>query len=530
MKEITKLELLLKEGRITRRDFLARVSAMGLMAAVSPALFTYPALASTPKKGGRLRLGVSGASTTQSLDPVTNEDQWIHCINYGQLKNNLVEINHKGEAVPELAENWEPSPDAKIWHFNLRKGVEFHNGKTLDADDVIWSINYHRGEESKSPVKSSLASIKNLRADGKHAVIFTLERGNTDFPYVMGEIQLHVVPNGTQGKDWDKGIGTGGYILEEFEPGVRALTKRNPNYFKNDRAHFDEVETLGINDITARMNALMTNTVDAINRVDFKSVEFLAKKPGIKIVSVTGSRSYHFVMFTDVPPFDNNDVRLALKYAIDREAMLKIILRGYGKVGNDHPISPINRYHAAHIPQRKYDPEKAKFHLKKAGMSSLSVILSAAEVFPGAVDAALLFREQAAKAGIDIKVVREPLDGYWKQVWMKKPFCVSFRSGVSTEDLVFTQLYASDGNWNDTHWKHERFNELLVKARAELDETKRREMYYEMQQSLHDQGGTIIPLFTDNVDAANEKLKHGPLSGRRELDGNRIADRWWFES
>src|SRR5690606_6346253 len=117
--------------------------------------------------------------------------------------------------------------------------------------------------------------------------------------------------------------------------------------------------------------------------------------------------------------------------------------------------------------QRQYDPDKAKFHLKKAGMETLTVDLSAAEAaYVGAVDAAVLYREHAAKAGIDINVVREPSDGYWSNVWMKKPFVQCYWGGRPTADWMFTQAYAADANWNDTFWKHQRFNELLVQARA----------------------------------------------------------------
>ena len=150
MSTLRELEFLLTKGKITRREFIARASALGLMAAVSPALLTTPAKAAQPKRGGRLRIGVDGGSTTDSLDPAPSASTMASIICLGQLYNLLAEIDAKGNAVPELAESWEASPDAAIWTFKLRKDVEFHNGKTMDAEDVISSINYHRGEKSKS--------------------------------------------------------------------------------------------------------------------------------------------------------------------------------------------------------------------------------------------------------------------------------------------------------------------------------------------------------------------------------------------
>ena len=528
MSKLKELEQLLSHGKITRREFLVRASALGLAVAVSPALLPARAKAATPKKGGRLRLGLSGGSTTDSLDPATIPDAVPQSVNWS-LRNNLVEISADGKPVPELAKSWESTPDASQWTFKLRKGVEFHNGKTLDAQDVVESINHHRGKDSKSAAKGIVDPIKEIKADGKDTVTFVLDGGNADFPFIMSDYHLTIQPAGTKGAEFEKGIGTGGYMLVSHEPGVRALTKRNPNYWKEGRAHFDEVETISIADYSARTNALKTGQVDLINRCDVKTVHLLKEAPGVQIVQVTGTRHYTLPMRTDMAPFDNNDVRLALKYALDREQMLKLILRGYGSLGNAHPIAPSNRYHAADLPQRKYDPDKAKFHLKKAGLSGHTFKLHAADAaFGGAVDAAVLLKEHAAKAGINIEVVREPNDGYWSNVWLKKAWCTCYWSGRATEDWMFSTAYAADAKWNDTFWKHDRFNQLVTAARAELDDAKRREMYGECQQIVRDEGGVIVPMFADYVEASSDKLRHGKVAGNWELDGQKLPERWWF--
>jgi peptide/nickel transport system substrate-binding protein len=184
---------------------------------------------------------------------------------YGQLANSLVEIDHENRPVPELAESWEASPDAKQWTFKLRKGVEFHNGKTMDADDVVYSINHHLGEESKSAAKALLKAIADIRKDDKHTVTFILKDGNADFPYIMSDYHLCIMP---AGGDTAAGVFTGAYVLKDFEPGVRAFAVRNPNFFKSDRGHFDEVETIAISDVNARTNALKTGQIDVMNPVN----------------------------------------------------------------------------------------------------------------------------------------------------------------------------------------------------------------------------------------------------------------------
>jgi len=237
-------------------------------------------------------------------------------------------------------------------------------------------------------------------------------------------------------------------------------------------------------------------------------------------------------MLTDVSPYDNNDVRTAMKYIVDREQWLNVIAKGYGQLGNDNPIGPANFYRATtdELPQRAYDPDKAKFHLKQAGLDSLDVQFHAAETgFGGSIDAGQLMAETARPAGINVEVVREPDDGYWSNVWMKKPFSACYWSGRPTENMMFSTVYASDAAWNDTHWKNARFDELLKLGRVETDQAKRRTIYVEMQRIVHNDGGTVLPLFLSDVFATNDKVAiPDVIGGNWELDGCKAAERWSF--
>jgi peptide/nickel transport system substrate-binding protein len=238
---------------------------------------------------------------------------------------------------------------------------------------------------------------------------------------------------------------------------------------------------------------------------------------------------YTFPMLMDKPPFDNIDVRLAMKHAINREAMLQTVLLGHGYLGNDHPISKTQRFYNAALPQREYDADKARYHLKKAGMSSLDVTLFATDIYAGGVDAALLFQQYAEKAGINIKVERVPTDGYWSNVWNTESFCVSFWSGRPTEDLMLTLAFSNKSAWNETHWNNERFEKLLVAARAELDEAKRREMYGEIQQLIRDEGGLIAPVFANVINVISDKVgTPEKVSSVFSSDGYKNGERWWF--
>ena len=528
MSELKKLEMLMQSGLISRRQFLAAAAALGVSAALPGGLMAKTAHAA-PKKGGRLRVGSSGGSTTDSLDPATLPATMPQHVFHTML-NNLVELDANMQPAPVLAESLEPNPTASVWHFKLRKGVEFHNGKTMTSADVLDTLNYHMNKDSKSPAKSILSGIKEMKADGDYGVVFTLKEGNADFPFLLSGYRMGIFPAGTRGADFAKGIGTGPFKLKKYEPGVRFLGERNPNYYKSGMPYFDEVEIISISDTNARTNALKNGEIDIMNQCDVKTYKLLTRMKGIVALNVAGAMHYTMPMRCDTKPFDDNNVRLAMKLAADRELLLKTILRGFGSIGNDHPNPPFNRYYASELKQRAFDPDKAKFHLKKAGLENHTFELHAADAaFSGAVDAAVLYAEQASKAGIKVKVVREPNDGYWSNVWMKKPWCMSYWGGRPTEDWFFSLAYAADASWNETFWKNQKFNELLKTARAELDEKKRRAMYVEMQSLIRDDGGAIIPLFINFLHAASDKLGHEKVASVYEFDNFRISERWWFK-
>jgi peptide/nickel transport system substrate-binding protein len=220
MSKLRELEKLFTEGKITRREFMARVSALGLAAAVSPALLASTAEAAKPKRGGRVILGAAGGSTTDSMDPGTLAHTMPQTVSQC-IRSQLVEVDYKGEAVPDLAKSWEASKDAATWIFKLRKGVEFHNGKTMTAEDVVYSFNEHRGPDTKSAAKGVAEPITDIKADGKYTVIFTLKEGNADFPYIASDYHIAIIPKGTKGEEYEKGVGTGPFILKAWEPGVR---------------------------------------------------------------------------------------------------------------------------------------------------------------------------------------------------------------------------------------------------------------------------------------------------------------------
>jgi peptide/nickel transport system substrate-binding protein len=504
------------------------MAALGFAATATGALFSSPAMAAQ-KRGGHFRIGKGHGQTTDTLNPGTTENGFTIALGH-TFNGYLTLIGKDGSVEPDIAESWESTPDAAQWTFKLRKGATFHNGRSVTADDVVASINFHRGEDSTSAAGPLVAEITDVRTDGPDRVIVELQGGNADFPFTVSDYHIPVLPAQGDSIDWKSGIGCGVYKLDKFEPGVAANLSRNNDHWASDRGFFDSIEMLVLVDTNARTTALLTGDVHAIDRVDLKTVNQLKRKSGLTVHSVAGNQHYTFAMSCNKDPFTDVNVRLALKHAVNRQELVDKILQGYGVVGNDHPIGRGQRYFNKELAQREYDPDKAKFHLKKAGLDSLEVNLSAADAaFSGAVDAAVLFQNSAKTAGIDLKVVREPNDGYWSDVWMQKPFTAVYWGGRPVEDAMFSTAYKSGVSWNDTFWSNARFDELLIKARAELDEDKRRAMYYEMQEIVNMDGGVIVPMFASYVFATSNEIDHGgQFASNWDMDGERWAERWSF--
>ncbi|MER9707567.1 ABC transporter substrate-binding protein [Mesorhizobium sp. M0204] len=512
-------------GRLSRREFLVRATALGVSPIFANSLLATAARAQGPVRGGLLKAGLSGGSSTQSLDPATFAtlaSLFGKC--WGEY---LLALTPDGRLENRIAEEIGSSADVKVWTFKIRQDVEFHNGKTVTAEDVVATLGRHSNEKSKSAALGIMRNIESLKADGRDVVI-TLKEPDAELPYLMTDYHLVIQPNGGNGNPAE-GISAGPYKITVDEPGIRHGAERFTNFWQADKMGFaDEVEIIIINDNSARVSALQGGQVHMINKVQPKVVEFVKRMPNLKVKAVSGPGHYVFVMHCNTAPFDNRDLRMALKLAMDRQEMVDKILSGYGTVGNDFPINASYPLFSDNIEQRTFDPDQANHYFRKSGHSGPILLRTSPNSFTGAVDAAQLYQQSCAKAGITLEVQRVPDDGYSEEVWNKVPFCTSFWSGRAIQSQMYSTAYLSTAPWNETRFFNERFDKLLTEARAELDEDKRKNLYREMAVIVRDEGGTIVPMFNQFIDAISDKVGGYDDGGRDELMGGYAFAKCWL--
>jgi peptide/nickel transport system substrate-binding protein len=511
----------------TRRDLLAMLAAGGMHATLAGGLAAtaLSVQAQTPRRGGKIRVAGATAAATDTLDPAkqSNQTDYSRC---NMIYNGLTSLDGSLTPQPALAESF-TTKDAKTWVFTLRKGVTFHDGKALTPADVVYSIARHKDPATASKAKVLADQIESVKASGANEVTIVLTTPNADLPVIVGTFHFHIVKEGTT--DFAAGIGTGPYKLKEFKPGVRSVVVRNDNYWKPGRPYLDEIEFVGIGDESARVNALLSGGMDLVGSVNPRSLARITGTPGFAVFKTQSGQYSDLVMRKDVGPGTQPDFVLAMKHLFDREQMKKTIALDQAVVANDQPVDPTNRFHFAGLPQRPFDPEKAKFHLKKAGVSgAVPVVVSPAALY--SVEMALVMQQTAKGIGLELDVKRMPADGYWSNHWLNSPVGFGNVNPRPSADILLTQFFKSDAQWNESRWKSEKFDQVLVAARAETDLAKRKQMYADLQTMIHEQAGIGIPLFLASLDGHSAKLKGLspiPVGG---LMGYNFAENVWLET
>jgi len=512
----------------TRRELLTMLLAGGVAMSAGGLVLgrASNAVAATPKSGGNLKAAGWSSSTADTLDPAkaSLSTDYVRCCS---LYNRLTFIDKAGVTQMELAESIE-SKDAKTWTVKLRKGVTFHDGKELTADDVIFSLKRHLDPGVGSKVAKIAAQMTGFKAVDKSTVEITLADPNADLPTILALHHFMIVANGTT--DFSKGNGTGAFVLQTFDPGNRSVVVKNKNYWKSGQPYLDSFEFFAISDDNARVNALLSGDIHYAASINPRAMKLIDGQSGFTLSKTTSGNYTNLNMRLDMTPGNKKDFVDGMKSLVNREQIVKSALRGLGEVANDQPVSPANIYHNNDLKPKAFDPDKAKFHFQKAGVLGQSIPVIASDAATSSIDMAMIIQAAGANIGMKLDVQRVPSDGYWDNYWLKAPIHFGNINPRPTPDILFSLLYASNAPWNESQYKSEKFDKMLIEARGLLDQAKRKQIYAEMQVMIAEEAGTIIPAYISNVDALSSKvhgLEANPLGG---MMGYAMAEYLWLDA
>ena len=462
----------------------------------------------TPKSGGSLRVGLTGGSSSDTLNPFYGGITAIGTARAQQLYQPLVQLSNEAQLQYVLAEEIVPDGSTTNWHITLGKGVTYHAGKPFGADDVLDTLrtilNPKKplgGAEVLSPV-----DLKGLKKVDEHTVGVPMTSPFGSFPEQLASFWyfLYIAADGWTQKD--KPNGTGPFRYQSFTPGQQSVFVRNENYWKPGLPHLDSVTIIDFNDPTAVQNALVSKAIDATGQLSGAQMKILQHTPGIVAVPSATGAIEPFTMRVDRAPFNDVNVRQAMRTLINRPEFIATTLDGFGTVAAD-VTSPYDPDYDSSL-HREQDIPLAKSLLKKAGYDgNLKVTLDTSlAINSSALNMATVLKQQASAAGVTININQvSPGSFFGPNYYTKAPFTQIYYDYSSYLAQV-AQTFLPTSPFKETHFDNPRYTKLYAEANRTESASVRKEILHEMQHIDFTEGGYIIPCFVDSLDAYSAKL------------------------
>lgn len=490
--------------RLDRRELLQTALVGGAGLAAGSLLAPRLSLADSPKRGGNLRVALLGGGSSDTIDAhgSVSVPDTARALS---LYEGLTRLDADGKVVNVLAESMEPNANATEWTIRLRKGIKFHDGKALKAEDVAYT--FRRIVNPAAPF-SGASALQPLDLDSMKIMDDLTLRVSMKNPYaafpelISAAFLFSIVPI-----DYDplRPVGTGPFKFQDFTPGQQSVFTRFDDYWQDGMPYVDSLTLIDsfAND-TAAFNALQGGEVDVFAAAPLALANQVGEGGPIKrLVSKPGQWT-PFVMRVDHPPFDNPDVRMAFRLLVDRQQVIDLALSGYGQIGSD-VFSPWDACYDGSF-RRERDVEQAKFLLKKAGQENLTVELVTSDIAAGVLQAAQVFAQQAKDAGVTVNVRQVPVDVFFGEQYLQWPFAQDIWYYAPYLGQV-AQSSLPGAPFNETHWNHERYIALYNEAQATADPAKRCDVLHEMQKIDFEEGGYIIAAFNQGVDLMGENVQ-----------------------
>ena len=445
-----------------------------------------PSLAFAQPKGTFRQAHEVGFGAASDMDPISRGRVFTVT---EKIMSRLIRPGLDGKPAPDLALSWSSNANATEWTFKLREGVKFHSGKPFTSADAAYSLKRVQDPKLDSPARSSISMVKSIETPDAKTLKLILSAPYADMPLVLTDYRLMIIPDGSGETIKATGTGTGPFKLEKFDAQGTTVLVANNDYYEGAPG-VARVEIIGIPDGQARFQALMGKQIDMLQGISRQQRQLLERASGFAVQEIPTGNWRGIVFRTDMKPWDDPRVRRAIRLAVDRKGMVDLAAGGAGVVGCDTPVGPKDQYRSTKTCGQ--DIAKAKALLAEAGYPNgidleLPVATLQAE-WPAMAEA---FQQQVAPAGFRVKIAQVPTDGYFNEIWMKRPVSMT-RWNDRPADAILNEAYRGGAKWNEAFFKDAKFDAMLDAARSELNFDKRRARYIEAQDYLWENGGTLV--------------------------------------
>jgi peptide/nickel transport system substrate-binding protein len=493
-----------------RRQFLRGLAATGaiagtgsLLAACSSGSSASPAAspASTARhRGGSLKVGLTGGSGSDTLDPHKGLT-YLDTARAQSLYQPLLQLNTHAQTEFVLAEEISPHGSTSTWVIRLRPGITFHDGKPLTAEDVIFTLRRIISGKLTGSTPLGPIDVKGLKALDSRTVQVPMTSPYGSFLDQLSYwYYLYIVPTGFNPSQPN---GTGPFKYQSFTPGQRSVFTRNENYWKPGLPYVDTLTIIDFSDSASLQNALVTGVIHGAGALEGPQMAALASSGNVRTVKSATGAITPFTMRVDQAPFNDVNVRQAMRLLVDRQQLINSALDGDGVVGFD-VSSPYDPNYDTSL-HRVQDIAQAKSLLKKAGQENLTVQLVTSPVATGTVSMATVLQQQARAAGVTINLKQVDPTTFFGPNYLHWTFSQDFYN-YSPYLAQVAQSLLPTSPFNETHWSLSRYVSLYQQANATANPGLRRELEHEMQMIDFNEGGYIIPAFIDALDAYSTKI------------------------
>jgi len=466
-------------------------------------------------KGGVLRIGA--VTPAAAINPLTISDAG-GLLMLNQTGEFLIfDSNLKLQLQPMLALSWSPNTDGSVWTFKLRPGVKFSNGAPMTADDVVYTFQQLSDPKNASNALSAFVGVltpSGVKKVDSTTVAFNLEAPNGNFPYLVSSDNYNaiIVPNGSDYGKWQSTfIGTGAFKLGSYTQNVGATFVPNPNYW-GTKPLLDSTSFKFYMSQAPMILGLQGNDVDVIAQFTPAGAAAILNSPSYKIISLKSANHRELSMRNDQAPFTDARVRQAVAYTLDRPGAVAALLSGKGTVANDYPFGPRYPSTDTSVPQRTQNIPMAKQLLAAAGHPNGFSTTMNSEIYQEIPQLAQVIQQDAAKAGITIKLnITDQTLYYGKSTFGNSPWLDGTMSLVDYGDRGVPNVYltaplTSAGTWNAARFHNKEFDGLVKQYVAALDLQAQKQVAGKIQRLLLAETPVVYPYWIDGLTASTPNV------------------------